>query len=111
MDDGTEMRGARILYILIGITILSLLAVRAFWRLFVHFRHQPSMIQPMARNMDRTRRHPNTDRSYGLLFAVPFAGVALQIARREPLPLYGVLEFPPTIVPDLEFVQNIEHLH
>lgn len=65
----------------------------------------------MARNMDRTRRHPNTDRSYSLLLAVPFAGVALQITRREPLPLYGVLEFSPTIVLDLEFVQNIEHLH
>ena len=79
------------IHILGGLMILAVLVVRLLWRLV----DPPPPPEPTALGewLDRAGRLAHCV-LYALVIAVPVAGIALQFARGDALPLFGLSEMP-----------------
>lgn len=113
MDRVPKLLNARSVHIVVGFTIESLLVIRAFWR-FLRPPPPPPATTSFGSWLGRWTDPaclPTQFVLYDLLFVTPLSGTVLHVGRRAPLPFYGVLEMPPTIVLDTKFIENIERLH
>jgi cytochrome b561 len=91
-----------------GLAILGLAMARLFWRLA---DPPPTPI--------RSQLGPWTDRAaqaahyamYLLLIAIPVAGIAVQFAHGEPLPVFGLFEIASPWTADRAFAHDVKELH
>ena len=91
----------------VGITILSLAAVRLLWRLF----HEPP---PWPDDLPRSQQraaHTVHWLLYGLFFAVPLAGWAFTSAAGFPVVYLGVIPLPDWVPVDKVLADQLAILH
>ena len=95
-----------------GIAVLALLAARVTWRL-VDPSPPPEATEFgtwMGKWLDPAARIAHYT-LYALLVAVPVAGIALQFARGDALPLFGLAEIPSPWLKDRAFADNVKEVH
>jgi cytochrome b561 len=91
-----------------GLTIIAALAARLLWRL----ADAPPLPEPSALGvwLDRAGRLAHIA-LYALLAAVPVAGIVLQFARGDALPLFGFTEIPSPWIADRAFARSAKEVH
>jgi cytochrome b561 len=91
-----------------GLAILGLVLARLFWRLAdpppVPIRSQ------LGEWGDRAARLAHYA-IYALLIAIPLAGIMVQFARGEPLPLFGLFEIASPWTADRAFAHDVKEIH
>ena len=95
-----------------GIAILALLVARVTWRL-VDPSPPPEATEFgtwMGKWLDPAARIAHYS-LYALLVAVPVAGIVLQFARGDALPLFGIAEISSPWLKDPAFAHNVKEVH
>lgn len=111
-DDALPKGAARaaglFVHITAGLMILAVLLMRLLWRLA---DPQPTP-EPTALGawMDRAGMLAHIA-LYALLFAVPIAGIVLQFARGNALPVFGLFEIASPWVADRPFARSAKEVH
>jgi cytochrome b561 len=104
-----EARAAGLfIHITAGLAILVALTVRVLWRVV----DSPPPPEPtvFGRWGDRASRLAHYA-LYALLVAVPVAGIAVQFARGEPLPLFGFTEITSPWTANRAFAHSVKEVH
>ena len=99
-------------HIFAGIAIIALLVARVIWRLA---DPSPPPVATefgawMGKWLDPASRIAHFA-LYVLLVAVPIAGIILQFARGDALPLFGLAEIPSPWLKDRAFAHNVKEVH
>lgn len=100
------------IHISAGLAIFAILAVRVAWRL-VDPAPPPEANEFgnwMGQWLDPAARIAHYS-LYVLLIAVPVAGVALQFARGDAVPLFGLAEIPSPWLKDRAFARSVKEVH
>lgn len=111
-DDALPKGAARAaglsIHIFAGLTILSVLVVRLLWRL----ADPPPPPEPTLLGvwLDRAGRLAHYA-LYALLIAAPVAGIVLQFARGDALPLFGLSVIPSPWPADRAFARSVKEVH
>jgi cytochrome b561 len=91
----------------LGVTVLSLAALRLVWRLL---RRPPPLPLSMPA-WQRMGAHVLHGLLYVLMFAVPLSGYFYTLAAGVPVVLYGVIPLPVLIDPDPHLKHQLHDLH
>jgi len=111
-DDALPKGAARatglFVHISAGVAILALLVARVLWRL----ADRPPPPEPTVLGvwLDWAGRLAHYA-LYALLIAAPVAGIVLQFARGDALPLFGVSEIPSPWIADRTFARSVKEVH
>jgi cytochrome b561 len=111
-DDAFPKGAARaaglFVHISAGVAILVLLLVRLLWRL----ADPPPPAEPTVLGvwLDRAGQLAHYA-LYALLIAAPVAGIVLQFARGDSLPLFGLSEIPSPWIADRVFARSVKEVH
>ena len=91
-----------------GLAILAVLVVRLLWRI----GDPPPPPEPTVFGawLDRAGRLAHYA-LYALLIAAPIAGIVLQFARGDALPLFGLSEIPSPWPADRAFARSVKGVH
>jgi cytochrome b561 len=91
-----------------GLAILAILVVRLLWRI----GDPPPPPEPTVFGvwLDRAGRLAHYA-LYALLIAAPIAGIVLQFARGDALPLFGLSEIPSPWLADRAFARGVKGVH
>ena len=91
-----------------GLAILAVLVARLLWRL----ADPPPPPEPtvLGEWLDRAGRLAHYA-LYALLIAAPVAGIVLQFARGDALPLFGLSEIPSPWLADRAFARTVKEVH
>jgi cytochrome b561 len=91
-----------------GLAILAVLVVRLLWRMV----DPPPPPEPTIFGawLDRAGRLAHYA-LYALLIAVPIAGIVLQFARGDALPLFGLSEIPSPWPANRAFARSVKEVH
>lgn len=105
---GAARRTGLFVHISAGLAILAALAARVVWRLV----DPPPPSEPTIFGVwgDRSSRLAHYT-LYALLVAVPIAGIVLQFARGQALPLFGLSEFPSPWTANRAFARSVKEMH
>ncbi len=91
-----------------GVAILVALAVRLLWRMVdPPPKPAPTMLGAWVDAVGRLMHYA----LYALLVAVPIAGIVLQFARGDALPLFGLAEIPSPWVADRAYARSVKEVH
>jgi cytochrome b561 len=90
----------------LGITILTIAALRLLWRL----SHRPPPMPDMPA-WQRRAAHAAHGLLYGLFFAVPLAGWAYSSAAGFPIVWFGVIPLPDWVAPDKALAARLATVH
>src|SRR5512143_2273907 len=102
---GAARAAGLFVHISAGLAILALLVVRLLWRL-ADPPPQPE-ITALGVWLDRAGHLA----LYALLITAPVAGIVLQFARGDALPLFGLSEIPSPFIADRAFARSIKEVH
>lgn len=91
-----------------GLAILAVLVVRLLWRLADP--PPPPEATVLGVWLDRAGRLAHYA-LYALLIAAPVAGIVLQFARGDALPLFGLSEIPSPWPADRTFARSVKEVH
>ena len=111
-DDALPKATARaaglFVHISAGLAILAVLAARLLWRL----ADPPPSPEPTVLGawLDHAGRLAHYA-LYVLLIAAPVAGIVLQFARGDALPLFGLSEIPSPWLADRAFARTVKEVH
>jgi cytochrome b561 len=105
---GAARRAGLFVHISAGLAILAVLAARVPWRLM----DPPPPPEPTIFGVwgDRASRLAHYT-LYALLVAVPIAGIVLQFARGQALPLFGLADFASPWTADRAFARSVKEVH
>lgn len=105
---GPARRTGLFVHISAGLAILAVLAARVPWRLV----DPPPPPEPTMFGVwgDRASRLAHYT-LYALLVAAPIAGIVLQFARGQALPLFGLAELPSPWAADRPFARSVKEVH
>jgi cytochrome b561 len=92
----------------VGITILSLAALRLIWSFGVGPRPLPPRNEPAPRRRLAAVSHAAL---YVLIISMPVTGWILSSATNTPVSVFGVLRLPDLIRPQPEWVDALKSLH
>jgi cytochrome b561 len=95
-------------HIFAGLSILAVLLLRLLWRLADP--PPPSEVTVLGIWLDRAARLAHYA-LYALVIATPVAGVVLQFARGDALPLFGISEMPSPWPADRAFARSVKDVH
>ena len=111
-DDALPKGAARaaglFVHISAGVAILAVLAVRLLWRLADP--PPPAEATVLGVWLDRAGQLAHYA-LYALLIAAPIAGIVLQFARGDALPLFGLSEIPSPWIADRAFARSVKEVH
>ena len=111
-DDALPKGAARaaglFVHISVGVAILAVLVARLLWRL----ADPPPPPEPTVLGvwLDWAGRLAHYA-LYALLIAAPVAGIVLQFARGDALPLFGLSEIPSPWIADRAFARSVKEVH
>src|SRR5690242_9396286 len=108
LPDGGTREAGQFAHISFGLAIMGFAVARMIWRLA---DPPPTPI--------RSQLGPWGDRAvqavhyviYALLIAIPVAGIAVQFAHGEPLPVFGLFEIASPWTADRSFAHDVKELH
>lgn len=108
LPKGTARAAGLFVHISAGLAILAVLAARLLWRL----ADPPPPLEPTVLGawLDRAGRLAHYA-LYALLIAAPVAGIVLQFARGDALPLFGLFEVPSPWPANRTFARNVKEFH
>lgn len=92
----------------LGVAILGLVMARLFWRVA---DPPPAPVRSALGRWGDRAGHFVHYLLYALLIAVPLAGIVLQFARGEALPIFGVLEIASPWTADRAFARDVKQVH
>jgi cytochrome b561 len=108
LPKGAARAAGSFVHIAAGMAIVVVLAVRLLWRLTdPPPKPAPTMLGAWLESAARLAHYA----LYALLVAVPFAGIVLQFARGEALPLFGLGEIPSPWVRDRSYARTVKEVH
>jgi len=91
-----------------GVAILGALVARVLWRMAdPPPQPAPTMLGIWGANAGRLAHYA----LYALLVAVPIAGIVLQFARGNALPLFGLAEIPSPWIADRTYARSAKEVH
>lgn len=96
------------MHISAGLAIIAVLVVRLLWRLAdPQPLPEPSVLGVWLDRAGRLAHYA----LYALLIAAPVAGIVLQFARGDALPLFGLAEIPSPWIADRSFARSVKEVH
>lgn len=102
------VRGAGLfVHIFAGLAILAALMARVLWRMVDPPPPSESMLGVWVDRAGQLAHYA----LYALLVAVPIAGIVLQFARGDALPLFGLAEIPSPWVADRTYARSVKEVH
>jgi cytochrome b561 len=109
IDDLPKSLGPRAMFVHMsfGLTILALLLLRVGWRFA---RPVPALATRLGPSLEFAARAMQWV-LYALMLAVPIAGIVLEFARGQPLPLFGIAEIASPWVRDRAFSRTVMGVH
>lgn len=91
-----------------GLAILAVLVVRLLWRLVdPPPPPEPTVLGKWLDHVGRLAHHA----LYALLIVTPIAGIVLQFARGDALPLFGLSEIPSPWPANRPFARTVKEIH
>jgi cytochrome b561 len=105
---GAARAAGLFIHISAGLAILAVLLTRLLWRI----ADPPPLAEPTKLGvwLDRAGRFAHYA-LYALLIAVPVAGIVVQLARGNALPIFGLTEIPSPWVADRAFSRSAKGIH
>ncbi len=108
LPKGTQRDAGLFVHISAGLAVIILLGARLAWNFF----NPPPSAGSTTLGIWLVRLGRAAHYLlYGLLIAVPVAGIVLQFARGESIPIFGLSEIASPWVKDRAFSENIEEMH
>lgn len=108
LPKGTARAAGLFVHISVGVAILAALAARVLWRLVdPPPLPEPGMPGAWVNAVGRLMHYA----LYALLVAVPIAGIVLQFARGDALPLFGLAEIPSPWIADRTYARAVKEVH
>ena len=108
LPKGPARAAGLFVHILAGLAILAALVARVLWRMVDP--PPPSESTKLGVWVDRAGQLAHYA-LYALLIAVPIAGIVLQFARGDALPLFGLAEIPSPWVADRAYARSVKEVH
>ena len=108
LPKGPARAAGLFVHIFAGLAILAALAARLLWRMVDP--PPPSESTLLGVWVDRAGQLAHYA-LYALLVAVPIAGIVLQFARGDALPLFGLSEIPSPWVGDRAYARSVKEVH
>jgi len=105
---GSARSAGLFVHISAGLAVLALLVFRLVWR--VIDRPPPPEATHFGNRLEFLGKLTHVA-LYALLAATPVVGIALQFARGDALPLFGIVEIASPWVRDRAFARSIKELH
>lgn len=105
---GAPRSAGLFVHISAGLTVIALLVVRLAWNL----ANPPPDGEPTGLGVwvDRLGRMAHY-LLYGLLMAVPIAGIVLQFARGDALSIFGITDIASPWITDRAFARSVKEVH
>lgn len=108
LPKGTQRDAGLFVHIFAGLAVLILLVARLTWNVF----NPPPTAAPTTLGIGSVRLGRAAHYLlYALLIAVPVAGIVLQFARGEPIPIFGLSEIASPWVKDRAFSGSVKEVH
>lgn len=105
---GAARAAGLFVHISAGVAILAVVAVRLLWRMV----DAPPQPEPTTLGAWLTTAGQLAHYAlYALLVAVPIAGIVLQFARGDALPLFGLAEIPSPWAADRALARSVKEVH
>ena len=108
LPKGAARAAGLFVHISAGVAILVALVARLLWRMVD--RPPPPTPTMLGAWMDTAGRLAHYA-LYALLVAVPIAGIVLQFARGDALPLFGLAEIPSPWLADRRYARSVKEVH
>jgi cytochrome b561 len=108
LPEGVARAAGLFTHISAGLAIIAIVLVRLLWRI----GDPPPALErtPLGEWPDRAARIAHYT-LYALLVAVPIAGIVVQFARGDALPVFGVFEIPSPWPADRAFARSVKEVH
>ncbi len=108
LPKGAPRAAGWLVHVYAGLAVITLLVVRLAWNLF----NPPPSAGPTTLGIWSVRLGRAAHYLlYALLIAVPVAGIVLQFARGDPIPIFGLAEIASPWVKDRAFSGNVKEVH
>jgi cytochrome b561 len=108
LPKGAARTAGLFVHISAGMAILVALVARVLWRLVdPPPQPAPTTLGAWVATASRLAHYA----LYALLIAVPVAGIVLQFARGDALPLFGLAEIPSPWVADRTYARSVKGVH
>ena len=105
---GAPRAAGLFVHISAGLAIMALLVVRLAWNL----ANPPPDAEPTGLGVWADRLGQTAHYLlYGLLIAVPIAGIMLQFARGDALPIFGIADIASPWIRDRAFSRSVKEVH
>ncbi len=108
LPKGAVRAAGLVVHISAGLAILIILIARLLWRLADP--PPPTEVTVFGAWLDYLGRFAHYA-LYGLLVAVPVAGIVVQFARGDALPLFGLLEIPSPWTANRPMARSVKEVH
>lgn len=103
---GPQREAGELVHIVLGLSILALIAARLFWRMA-----DPPTQDPAIGRWSELAARAMHYVLYALLVAAPVAGIAVQFARGHALPVFGLFEIASPWAADRTFAHTVKEVH
>ena len=108
LPKGAPRAAGLFFHISAGLAVMALLVVRLAWNLANPPPDaEPTELGVWADRLGRTAHYL----LYGLLIAVPIAGIVLQFARGDALPILGIADIASPWIRDRAFSRSVKEVH
>jgi len=108
LPKGPARAAGLFVHIFAGLAILAALVARVLWRMVdPPPPSEPTMLGVWVDRAGQLAHYA----LYALLVAVPIAGIVLQFARGDALPLFGLSEIPSPWVADRAYARSVKEIH
>lgn len=105
---GAARSGGMLVHISAGLAVLGLLVLRIPWRLFDRPLPLEATLLGAWLGVAAKLTHLTL---YALLVATPIAGIVLQFARGDALPIFGIVDIASPWVRDRAFASAVKEIH
>ncbi|MGV7214179.1 cytochrome b [Bradyrhizobium sp. UFLA05-112] len=104
---GPQREAGENIHIFLGLSVLLLVAVRLCWRLTDAPPAPDAVIGRWSEHAARAMHYM----MYALLVAAPVAGILVQFARGQALPVFGLIEIASPWTADRAFARDVREVH